>query len=180
MKQRFILFRRKNTFYCEDTTTGRQTSLRTCSEAEAKTLIQVRNESVRQPTLNLQIARTYLAASDSGISNRTWQHALDALIATKKGSTQERWLRASRDPAIRPLLERTIIETQSEQFLSALNSGTVSTNVHLRKFQNFCLDIRPRPSSSSTRKCGMLNRGSLANSPGSFPAGFSSRLMVCL
>lgn len=141
MKQRFILFRRRNTFYCEDTTTGRQTSLRTRSEAEAKTLVHVRNESVRQPSLNLQIARTYLAASDSGISHRTWQHALDALIATKKGSTQERWLRASRDPALRPLLGRTIIETQSEQFLSALKSGTVSTNVHLRKLQNFCLDM---------------------------------------
>ena len=30
-------------------TTGRQTSLRTRDEAEAKTLIHVRNESVRQP-----------------------------------------------------------------------------------------------------------------------------------
>ena len=39
MKQRFILFRRNRTFYCEDTETRRQLSLRTRDEAEARTLL---------------------------------------------------------------------------------------------------------------------------------------------
>jgi len=34
MKQRYILFRRAGVFYCEDTTTGKQLSLRTKDEAE--------------------------------------------------------------------------------------------------------------------------------------------------
>jgi hypothetical protein len=58
MNQRFILFRRAGVFYYEDTTTGKQLSLRTKNEAEALTLLNARNESFRQPVLNRQIART--------------------------------------------------------------------------------------------------------------------------
>jgi len=39
MNQRFITFRRAGVFYCEDTTTGKQLSLRTKDEGEAKTLL---------------------------------------------------------------------------------------------------------------------------------------------
>jgi len=61
MNQRFIMFRRAGVFYYEDTTTGKQLSLRTKDQAEATTLLHAKNESVRQPVLNLQIARAYLA-----------------------------------------------------------------------------------------------------------------------
>jgi hypothetical protein len=64
MKTRFILFRRAGVFYSEDTTTGEQHSLRTEDEAEALTLLHSKNEAHRQPVLNLQIARTYLTATD--------------------------------------------------------------------------------------------------------------------
>jgi hypothetical protein len=57
MKQRFVLFRRNGTFYCQDAETRQQLSLRTKDEAEARTLLQARNESFRQPHLNLQLAR---------------------------------------------------------------------------------------------------------------------------
>ena len=56
MKQRFILFRRGDTFYSEDTTTRKQTSLRTKDRAEAITLVNTKNEAIRQPAMNLQIA----------------------------------------------------------------------------------------------------------------------------
>jgi hypothetical protein len=39
MNQRFILFRRAGVFYYQDTTTGKQLSLRTKDEAEARTLL---------------------------------------------------------------------------------------------------------------------------------------------
>ena len=58
MNQRFILFRRAGVFYCEDTNTRKQTSLRTKDKAEAQTLLHAKNEAVRQPVLNMQIART--------------------------------------------------------------------------------------------------------------------------
>jgi hypothetical protein len=56
MNQRFNLFRRAGVFYYEDTTTGKQLSLRTKDEAEARTLLNAKNESFRQPVLNRQIA----------------------------------------------------------------------------------------------------------------------------
>ena len=59
MKSKFILFRRAGVFYSEDTTTGKQHSLRTKDEAEALAILHSKNEAHRQPVLNLQIARTY-------------------------------------------------------------------------------------------------------------------------
>ena len=64
MIQRYRLFRRAGVFYYEDTATGKQLSLRTKEEAKARTLLNAKNESFRQPVLNRQIARTYLATTD--------------------------------------------------------------------------------------------------------------------
>jgi hypothetical protein len=36
-----------------------------------------RNNSERQPVLNLQIAKAYLAGTDNGIATRTWQQAIE-------------------------------------------------------------------------------------------------------
>ncbi len=141
MKSRFIMFRRAGTFYYEDTETGKQLSLRTKNEAEAQTLLNAKNEAVRQPALNLQLARTYLTAADPMVQGRTWKDALDTLISTKRGSTQDRWIRAGRDKALSPLMGRTLLETQAEHLIAVLNTGTVSTNVHLRKLHNFCLSM---------------------------------------
>ena len=59
MKSRYILFRRSGVCYAEDTVTRKQYSLRTKDESETMVLLNVRNESFRQPVLNLQIARAY-------------------------------------------------------------------------------------------------------------------------
>ena len=69
MKSRFILFNRAGVYYSEDTVTRKQNSLRTKDEAEALTLLNAKNESFRQPVLNLQIARAYLTASDPAMSS---------------------------------------------------------------------------------------------------------------
>ena len=68
MKRRYILYRRKlgGTFYVEDTQTRKQESLGTKDRREAETLLNARNEAARQPHLNLQIAKAYLAGTDSG------------------------------------------------------------------------------------------------------------------
>ena len=91
--------------------------------------------------LNLLIAKAYLAGSDSGVSTRTWQNALDANIETKSGSTKDRWQRAEKDKAFDLIRNRVILETQAEHLLACLKAGTVSANVHLRKLHNFCLDM---------------------------------------
>jgi hypothetical protein len=58
------MFNRAGVYYSEDTTTGKQHSLRTKNEAEALALLHSKNEAYRQPVLNLHIARTYLTATD--------------------------------------------------------------------------------------------------------------------
>lgn len=132
-------------FYVHDSETGIQESLGTRDRAEATTLLNARNESVRQPQLNLHIAKAYLAGTDSGVPTRTWQNALDAIVETKNGSTQDRWRRAAKETALDLIRDRVIIETQAEQLLACLKSGTVSTNVHLRKLHNFCLSMNRLP-----------------------------------
>ena len=121
MKNRFRLYRRPKggVFYAHDSVTGKQESLGTRDRAEAVTLLNARNESIRQPQLNLQIAKAYLAGTDSGVSSRTWQNALDAVIDTKGGSTRDRWRRAAKETALDLIRDRVIIETQAEHLLAA-------------------------------------------------------------
>jgi integrase len=144
MKERYRLMRRGirgGTFYSVDSTTGTRTSLGTSDEDVAEQIVRAKNQALRQPALNLQIARAYLAGTDSGINTRTWQDALDALMATKQAANKARWQTVAKDRALRPILDQVIIQTQAEALLNALRNGTVSTNVYLRRLHNFCLDM---------------------------------------
>jgi hypothetical protein len=143
MKKRFRLIRRgeRNTYYCFDTLTNRRESLQTNDADAAQRIIDAKNDALRQPVLNLNIARAYLAGADSGFTTRTWRNALSSLIETKQGPTKDRWLRAAKDKALLPLLDRIIAETQAENLFAVLRAGTVSTNVHLRKLHNFAVGM---------------------------------------
>ena len=145
MKPRYRLFRRNGVFYYEDTTTGKQLSLRTKDEAEALTLLHSKNEANRQPVLNLRIARTYLTATDPEVAKRTWQTPMDEMSKTKTGSTRHRYEVAMRDKAFDLIRNVPLLETQPAHFLKVLELGTVSTNVHLRRFHNFALDMNWLP-----------------------------------
>ena len=145
MKSRFILFRRAGVFYYEDTTTGKQLSLRTKDEAEARTLLNAKNESFRQPILKRQIARTYLAATDSAMATRLWQVPMDEMTKTKTGSTRHRHESAMRDKAFDLIRNQPILETPAADFLKVLGLGKVSTNVYLRRIHNFALDMNWLP-----------------------------------
>jgi hypothetical protein len=131
MKARFTLFRRGETFYCQDSATGQQTSLRTKNEEEARALLHSKNEAFRQPTLNLQIARTYLSASDPEVAKRTWQAVMDEMGKTKRGPTKTRHDRGMRDTAFDSIRNTPLLETRAEHFLGVLSAGTVSTNMFL-------------------------------------------------
>src|SRR6266480_761205 len=120
MKTRYRLIRRGvrgGAFYCVDNNTGKRTSLRTGSEDEARQIVEAKNQAERQPVLNLQIAKAYLAGTDNGITTRTWQHAIDALTNSKQGANQHRWRNALSFAAVFLLLPQVIIETQGEQLL---------------------------------------------------------------
>lgn len=148
MKTRFRLFQRgTGIFYIEDTVTQRQESLRTKDPKSAQRLFQARNQAHEQPILNLQLARTYLAASDPAVAERTWRVAMEAMLEGKTGSTRERWLRAVKDRAFDSIRARRILETRAEHFFAVLSAGTVATNVFLRRIHNFVVDLGclPRP-----------------------------------
>ena len=148
MKTRYRLIRRGvrgGAFYCVDNNTGKRTSLRTGSEDEARQIVGAKNQAERQPVLNLQIAKAFLAGTDNGITTRTCQHDIDTLTGTKPGASRERWLRVVRDRALAPLQPRVIIETRAEVLLRVLQSGTVSTNVYLRRLHDFCADMNWLP-----------------------------------
>ena len=65
MKKRYRLIRRgeRNTFYCFDIETQKRTSLETFDRDEAERIIEAKNDSLRQPALNLNIARAYLSGT---------------------------------------------------------------------------------------------------------------------
>ena len=141
MNQRYIMFQRAGVFYCEDTTTGKQLSLRTKNEAEALTLLHTKNESVRQPKLNLQIAKTYLAAADESFIKRTWREVMAEFVRTKSGNNRIRTERAVMDKSFDTIRDLQLIETRPEHFLQVLESSKVSTNNYLRRFHNFAVDM---------------------------------------
>ncbi len=148
MKTRYRLIRRGirgDTFYCVDTNTGKRTSLRTGNPEQARQIVEARNQAQRQPVLNLQIAKAYLAGTDNGIATRTWHQAIESLTNTKQGANQQRWRIAAKDKAFIALMPRIIIETPGELLLKVLQCGTVSTNVFLRRLHNFCVDMNWLP-----------------------------------
>ena len=145
MNQRFALFRRGGVFYCEDRSTRKQTSLRTRDAAEAQTLLHAKNEAVRQPVLNFQIARAYLTAGDPALCARTWDHVMEQITSTKAGSTRVRWETARKDIAFDSIRHRKLVETTAEHFLQVLKKGSISTNVYLRRAHNYALGLNWLP-----------------------------------
>jgi hypothetical protein len=86
MRQRFRLYRRKKggRYYIHDDVTGKQESLGTSDRATAVRLFHSESEATKQPAVNLQIARAYLAASDPQIATRNWQFVVDEIVKLKK------------------------------------------------------------------------------------------------
>jgi hypothetical protein len=128
-------------FYLEDTVSLQQESLKTKDKDVAQRTLSAKNQAHEQPALNLQMARTYLAASDPAVVKRTWQRAMDALASSKKGPTLDRWQRAIKDHAFDLIRDHRILETRAEVFWTVLCQGTVATNVFLRRIHNFALDM---------------------------------------
>ena len=146
MSQRYRVFRRGwGTFYCQDLTTGKQESLRTRDKTEAHRLVAARNESEQAPAFSLQLARVYWRASDPAAGNRTWQAVMDEVLRQKTGPTHERWVTAIKEPALDALRDLVVLETRPEHFLRALEHGGVSTNIYLRRIQNFAMDMNWLP-----------------------------------
>ena len=140
MTDKFRIFRRASgVWYIEDKKTRHQQSLCTRDGTEAKRLLLARNEAHRQPAINIQIARAYLSASDPKLITRTWQEVMDTLAAGKRGTNQDRWLRAINDRNFDIIRQLPLIETRADHFLKVMADKKVSSNVFLRRIHNYAL-----------------------------------------
>jgi hypothetical protein len=111
MKTKYTLFRRGEMFYMQDSATGKQTSLRTKDETEAKSLLEARNAAQRQPVLNLHLARAYLTASDPAFVERTWQVVMEQMQSRGKESSRERYESVFKSPSFDALRNKKLMET---------------------------------------------------------------------
>ena len=155
MKTRFRLIHRGergNQFYCVDSQTGRRFSLQTKDRDAAEQIVLAKNQSLRQPALNLQIAKAYLFGTDNGLATRTWQHVLEEIIRIKSGENQIRWQVMAKSKWFDSLRNRLLIETQAEHLLHVLQCGKVSINVYLRRMHNFAIDMNWLPASLIPRR----------------------------
>lgn len=134
---------RRGRYYAEEILTGRRKSLKTADRAEANTLLHAMNEAHRNPQLNLLIGQAYLAGTDPQAMTRTWHDVIQAVIASKdEGSdNQSRWVTFGKDRALKLILHLPLLKTTADQMLAVLKHGTISTNVFLRRTQNFALDM---------------------------------------
>jgi hypothetical protein len=78
MKTKYTLFRRGAVYYSQDSTTGKQTSLRTKDETEVRSLLNARHEAQCQPVLNLHLARAYITKTSELLHGQAQQVHADA------------------------------------------------------------------------------------------------------
>ena len=126
-------------YYCFDVHTRKRESLGVTNRAEAQRLVDARNEAVRHPEMNLQIAQVYLQHSSPELVAHTWQQVMEQIVSLKSGTTRQRWERAIRDQAFDLIRHRKLLETKAEHFLDVLKTGSVATNVFLRRAHNFAV-----------------------------------------
>jgi len=97
--------------------------LRTKDEAEAVVLLNAKNESFRQPVLNVQIARAYLTAGDPAFAQRTWQSVMEQMQTHARTPPRPVCARAMQSKAFDGLRRKKLMETSAEDFLAILNAA---------------------------------------------------------
>jgi len=141
MRRRFWLCKRNSTYYIKDAATKQRISLHTTSRPEAERLLHAKNEAEQHPTLNLGIAKLYLAAADPKLLERTWQQVMDEFCSKGKDSTRLRRERAMRSKPFAHLQVKKIIETTADDLRNVIALGGVFTNHFLRCLHNLALGL---------------------------------------
>lgn len=167
MKARYRIFKvrdRGNTFYVRDTQAKPGTldpngkpvrvrwSLETKDLYHARRLVAALNEAHYLPAASRKVGFAYLSTVSPEFATRTWQTVFDEIIKDKKGSNLHRYLTALKDPALNSLRAMLLVETKAEDFHRVLRAGKVATNVYLRRFQNYAVDMGWLPVAVLPRK----------------------------
>jgi len=139
---KYRLYRRRNrVFYWQDNTSQKQGTFRTTDRPEAERLLNAMNESHRQPTLNLNLARAYLAAHDPKMAQRTWQAVMDEMATHGIPSTQTRCARGFRSSAYDPIRNTPLVQTTGEDLLDVIHANGNCVAHYLRRLHNLALDL---------------------------------------
>jgi integrase len=139
---KYRMFRRHNgVFYWQDNESTKQGTLRTNERREAERLLNAMNESHREPTLNLNLARAYLAAHDPKMAKRTWQTVMDEMATHGIPTTQERCARGFRSKAYNSIRGKPLIQTTAEDLLKLFHTNGNCVRHYLRRLHNLALDL---------------------------------------
>ncbi len=141
MKNRYWLFKRGGMYYVQDSTTGKQESLRTRDPKEAERLHLAKNEATQNRSLSLALARAYLTAHDPRMSKRTWQAVMDELSTHGREPSQRRCGREMQSKPFNLIRDRCLLETTGEDLLAVMRAGGVSTNHYLRRLHNLAIGM---------------------------------------
>jgi integrase len=152
MQDRFKLFRRGAVFYCQDRNTGQQKSLQTRDKAEARRIVQAKNDTITQPLMNLVMAKTYLSAQDPKMITRTWAEVMERFCNRSNPNTRMRHERVVRTKSMQFLKGKRLIETTADDFFEALKMGSNSTIAFLQTLHNDALGMGWIPSPILPRK----------------------------
>ena len=138
---KYRLYRRNGVFYWQENDSRKQGTLRTSERREAERLLNAMNESHREPTLNLNLARAYLAAHDLRMAKRTWQAVMDEMATHGIPSTQVRCARGFRSKAYHPIRNKPLIQTTGADLLTIVHANGNCVAHYLRRLHNLALDL---------------------------------------
>jgi integrase len=139
---KYRLFRRRNgVFYWQANDSKKQGTLRTSDRREAERLLNAMNESHREPSLNLNLARAYLAAHDPRMAQRTWQVVMDEMATHGIPTTQQRCARGFRSKAYDPIRDKPLVQTTGEHLLALIHLNGNCVAHYLRRLHNLALDL---------------------------------------
>jgi hypothetical protein len=139
---KYRLYRRRNgVFYWQENDSGKQGTLRTSDRHEAQRLLNAMNESHREPTLNLNLARAYLAAHDPKMAQRSWQAVMDEMATHGIPTTQQRCARGFRSQAYHSIRNKPLVQTTGEDLLAIIHANGNCVAHYLRRLHNLALDL---------------------------------------
>jgi integrase len=109
--------------------------------ATARKLVDATNEAHRNPLLNLQLARAYLAASDPAFVERTWQTVMDQMQARGKESSRSRFKFAYKHPAFDGLRHKPLMETTTADFFTVFKTNSAGTLHFAKRLHSFAANL---------------------------------------
>lgn len=142
MQPRYRLYRRRNgVFYWQDNDSAKQGTLRTTDRREAERLLNAMNESHREPTLKLNLARAYLAAHDPKMAQRTWHAVMNEMATHGIPTTQERCARGFRSKAYDAIRHKPLVQTTGADLLAIIHTNGNCVAHYLRRLHNLAVDL---------------------------------------